>query len=262
MIYFLLAFELIAIIFLSFGMEKLWARYINNKVLRLALHPGKIAHELSHAFLCLITGTTIKELNIFKLENNNIQYEKPKISVIGNFFIAAAPIFGCGVILLFLADLLGGTAISNPSMPDTMDWHKHTRNLIEAIKITITAFSKHISLENIRQLIFIPLGIIFTVSMAPSRGDIKFLVIGFIVLAAILFFIEFLGISLKDYRWWTTLLNAIWHLITLSMSILLTLLCITVVLIGVFKGFKLTFSRKSNGKDGAGARIKPAISNE
>ncbi len=60
------AFGFIVIVFTSFGIEKLWSKYISIKAVRFFLFPGAVIHELSHAFICLITGTTIKELNIFK----------------------------------------------------------------------------------------------------------------------------------------------------------------------------------------------------
>lgn len=248
MIYFALTFELIAIVFLSFSVEKLWAKYINNKALRIFLLPGAAAHELSHAVLCLITGTTIKNLNVFKLKENDIQYEKPKLSVVGNFLIAAAPIFGCGIILIFLAAFLGSSAGLNDPIPDVTAWYSHAEYLIKTIKATIMAFWEQITLHRTRPLIFIPLAIIFTVSMSPSRNDIKFLVLGFIISGAVFFSMEMFGISLRDYGWWMTFLNGLWHLITLSISVLIITLCISLFLIVIFRGFKLTFSRKEEGK--------------
>ena len=63
--------------------------------------PGAIVHELSHALFCLVTGTTIKELNLFTSNSTGIKYDKPKIPFLFDFIIAAAPMFGC-VFFIFL----------------------------------------------------------------------------------------------------------------------------------------------------------------
>lgn len=256
MLYFALAFELIAIVFLSYGTEKLWAKYINNKLFRFLLLPGAIAHALSHALLCLITGATIKNLNIFNLNNDDVQFEKPKILIIGNFLIAAAPIFGCGIILLFLAVFLGSAVGENQDVAYNNTWFKHLKELAEIIKITLNSFWKEINLHKIPLLIFIPLSIIFTVSMAPARKELKILVLGFIILAAIPFYMEKFGFSLKNYDICKTLLNGLWHLITLSITVLVTVLSISAAIIAMFKGIKLTFSQKGDGKSKAKAQPK------
>ena len=149
---------------MSYGIERLWVKYINDRVLKFFLFPGTVAHVLSHALLCLITGATIRNLNIFNFRNNEIQFERPKIRYVGNFLIVVAPIFGCGVILLFLATHLGSSAGENQHISTNIEWQDNVNRLAETIKITLAAFWAEINHHRIAPLIFIFLSIIFTVS--------------------------------------------------------------------------------------------------
>ena len=91
-----------------------------RKGLQVLSLPGAVIHELSHAFICLITGTTIKELNIFKLENGSIQYDRPKVPFSLDFFIATSPIFGCAFILILISIILGNPIRIDESLPNEM----------------------------------------------------------------------------------------------------------------------------------------------
>lgn len=248
MLYFAVAIELLVIVFLSYGVERLWVKHINNRFLRILLFPGSVAHVLSHAILCLITGATIRNLNIFRFENNEVQFERPRIKVVGNFLIAAAPIFGCGVAILFLAKFLGSSVNENQHIPNNIGWYDNVRSLSDSIKITLLAFWREINDHKAYPLLFIFLSIIFTVSMAPKREEFKFLILGLIVLAAIPFSIEMYGVSLRNNYWWGVILNWMWRLITLSVSVLSAILCITLIIIGIFTGFRLTFSSKGKAR--------------
>lgn len=250
MIYLAFAFELIAIVFLSYGIEKLWLKHVNNKILQICLYPGTVARILSQAILCLFTGATIKNLNIYKFQNNEVKFEKPKLSVVGNFFIAAAPIFGCGIVLLLLAVSLGNTAGEKQGIGFGANFKDHLRNLDDIIISILSSFLIHFKSAKIAPLIFVPLSVIFTVSMAPKKEDLKFLVIGFFTVGAIPFLMELSGASMVGNDAREMLLNGLWHLVTLSISVLLAILGITLIITGGIKGIKLTFMRKGGGGGG------------
>src|SRR3990170_89849 len=145
MIYLSLAIGIIMIIFLSYATCGLWTRYINTKTVNGFLIPGTIVHELSHALLCLVTGTTIKEMNLFTSNNTGIKQQKPKI-------------------------------------------------------------------------------------------------------ALIFFFLEKLGVHLQQYKWWNFCIKELWVITALTISVLATLLFITLVTMGLIKGYRLTFGHKSSPK--------------
>ncbi|MGR3178231.1 MAG: hypothetical protein ACUZ8E_09265, partial [Candidatus Anammoxibacter sp.] len=248
MLYFAFAIELLAIVFLSYVVERLWVKYINSKILKFFLFPGSVAHVLSHALLCLVTGATIKNLNIFDFKNNEIQYVRPKIRYICDFLIVVAPIFGCGIILLFLASHLGSSAGENQHISTSIGWKDNVNSLAETVRITLETFWSEINHHEIAPSIFIFVSIIFTVSMAPKSSEFKFLILGLITAAVIPFLLEMAGVSLQSTDLFSTLINGLWHLITLSISVLGALLCITLVIVGLVQGFKLVFSRKSKGQ--------------
>src|SRR3970282_1230018 len=117
MIYLSLAIGLIMIIFLSYATCGLWTKYINTKTVNGFLMPVAIVHELSHALLCLVTGTTIKELNLFTSNSTGIKYDKPKIPFLFDFFIAAAPLFGCAFFIFFISKILPNPSPLNGTFP-------------------------------------------------------------------------------------------------------------------------------------------------
>ena len=243
------AFGFIVIVFTSFGIEKLWSKSINVKAVRLLLFPGAVIHELSHAFICLITGTTIKELNIFKLENGSIQYDRPKVPFLFDFFIATSPIFGCAFILILISIILGNPIRISESLPNEMTFSikivfDYAKNFLDMIWLTLNAFWKS-GFHSISSITFIIASIIFTVSMAPHKSDIKYIVLGFIILGTILFVLELFGISLLGYKWWNKALDDSWRILTYIISILLTILFISSIIIGMIKGVRLTFGHKS-----------------
>ena len=236
------------LVFTSFGIEKLWSKHINAKAVRLFLFPGAVIHELSHAFICLITGTTIKELNIFKLENGSIQYDRPKIPFLFDFFIATSPIFGCAFVLILISIILGNPIRVDETLPNEMTFSikivfDYAKNFLDMIWLTLNAFWKS-GFRSISSVFFIIASIIFTVTMAPHKSDIKYIVLGFIILGSALFALEWFGVSLLGYKWWDKALDDSWKILTYIISILLTMLFISSIIIGMIKGVKLIFGHK------------------
>ena len=215
--------------------------------------PGTIVHELSHALLCLVTGTTIKELNLFTPNSTGIKYDKPKIPFLFDFIIAAAPMFGC-VFSSFLYQ-------SCFPIPFTSTIH-FPRKFILPLKgfsiycvicsmrygLLFMPFKNQFRITEIHHIFFLLALIIFTVSMSPHKQDIKHLVLGFGIIALILFFLEKLGVHLQQYKWWNFCIKELWVITALTISVLATLLFITLVTMGLIKGYRLTFGHKSSPK--------------
>ena len=198
--------------------------------------------------MCLITGTTIKELNIFKLENGSIQYDRPKIPFLFDFFIATAPIFGCAFVLILISIILGNPIRVDETLPNEMTFSikivfDYAKNFLDMIWLTLNAFWKS-GFRSISSVFFIIASIIFTVTMAPHKSDIKYIVLGFIILGSALFALEWFGVSLLGYKWWDKALDDSWKILTYIISILLTILFISSIIIGIIKGVKLTFGHK------------------
>ncbi len=250
MLYFALAIELLIIAFLSYEVDRLWKTDTKKKVISIFLFPGSVVHVLSHALVCLITGSTIRNLNIFHLEANEVQYERPKIRILGNFLIIIAPIFGCGLILIFLASYLGSSAIENRNIYDGTEWFDNVLQLVTSIKLTLSTLWEEIKGHNIPHLIFISFSVIFTTSMAPKRNELKLLFLGLAIIAVIPFLLEMVGISMKDYTLSLKFLNFLWQIITLAISVLSAVLLITLIITGLkmMLGLKSGRIKESNFK--------------
>lgn len=253
MIYFSLAIGLIMVVFLSFAICGLWTKYANLKTVKGFLFPGTIVHELSHAFLCLITGTTIKELNLFTSNNTGIKYDKPKVPFLFDFAIASAPIFGCAFFIFFISKILSNPINLNSTFPQEIHFTVKgffdlIRHLLDTVWVTFNTFRDHLHLKNIRHIFFVLTIIIFTVSMAPHNQDIKHLVLGFGILSLIFFFLEKVDIRLLKYHGWDFFIKKLWGITTLSISVLATLLFFTLTIMGFIKGYRLTFGHKGSSK--------------
>src|SRR3972149_600768 len=195
------------IIFLSYATCGLWIKHASTKMIQGFLLPGAIVHELSHALLCLVTGTTIKELNLFTSNSTGIKYDKPKIPFLFDFFIAAAPLFGCAFFIVFISKILSNPVHLNSTFPQEIHFTLKglfdvIRHLLDAVWITFNTFRNQFRITDMRHIFFLLALIIFTVSMSPHKQDIKHLVLGFGTISAILFFLEKLGIHLQHHRRW------------------------------------------------------------
>ncbi|OOP56864.1 MAG: hypothetical protein AYP45_06555 [Candidatus Brocadia carolinensis] len=253
MIYFSLAIGLILIIFLSFAIYGLWVKYIHDKTIRGFLFPGTMAHELSHAFVCLITGTTITELNLFTTDSAGIKYDKPKIPVLFDFAIAAAPLFGCAFCIFFLSKMLGNPIHFDDAFPKEIHFTLKgffdlLRHLLDTVWGTFNSFKKEFQIKDVRHILFLVTLIIFAISIAPHKQDIKYLVLGFTIIAIILFFLDKAGIHLLKYGWWKYFIQESWQLTTTIIAALTTLLSVTLIIMGFIKAYRLTFGQKGTKK--------------
>jgi len=253
MIYLSLAIGLILIIFLSFTTCGLWVKYVHGKMMRGFLFPGTMVHELSHAFVCLITGTTIKELNLFTTDSTGIKYDKPKIPFLFDFAIATAPFFGCAFFIFFISKLLGNPIHLDDTFPKEIHFTLKglfdlLQQLLDTVWITFNSFKKQLHIKDIRHIMFMVTLIIFTVSIAPHKQDIKLLVLGFTIISLILFFLDKAGIHVLKYAGWKYFIRELWQITTLIISVLTTLLFITLVIMGFIRAYRLTFGHKGTSK--------------
>jgi hypothetical protein len=253
MIYFSLAIGLILVIFLSFTTFWLWTKYTNTKMIKGFLLPGTIVHELSHALLCLITGTTIKELNLFTSNSTGIKYDKPKIPFLFDFIITVAPILGCAFFIVFISKMLSNPIHLNTTFPKEIHFtfkgfFDLIQHLLDTVWVTLNSFKNQLHIENIRHIFFVLAIIVFTVSMAPHKQDIKHLVLGFSIISLILFFVEKTDVRLLKYKSWNYFIQELWVITTLTISILATMLFITLTIMGFIKGYRLTFGNKGSSK--------------
>lgn len=250
-IYIALAVWLILIIFLSFGIKVLWSRYAKEKALNVFLYPGIIVHECSHAVMCLVTGATITEFNLLRLEGAEIKYERPKVPIFGDFLIVFAPIAGCAAVLIAISFLLNdpvdvGTALPKDIKFTPEGFFVFSKDTLDAIKVTLFGLWSEADFLDPRWTGFMIATIVFTVSMAPQRNDLKYLIPGIAILALATFFagkyVGFFG------EWWLDKrLDVFWGVVNLAACMLLTFLFLSAVGIGIYQAVRLTVNKKRPG---------------
>lgn len=253
MIYFLLAIGLGLIILFSFTIYGLWIKHANTRIVKTFLFPGTVVHELSHALMCLATGTTIKELNLYSLSDTGIKYDKPKIPGIFDFIITSAPVFGCATFILLIPRVLSNTIHFKTAYPQKFHgtfggFLESLQHLYTTVLTNLIAFKEQFDVSNIHHILFLLIIIIFTVSIAPQKQDIKYLIIGFGTLSGIFFLLEKLGVPLSNNSWWDFCTRELWLIITLTLTILTPLLLITLVIMGFAKVYTITFGSKGSRK--------------
>ena len=251
---------LILVAVLSSATSGLWGKFADAKIIKVFLLPGSIIHDLSHALVCLITGTTIKELNLFALNGSEIKYDKPKIPVLFDFLIVAAPIFGCAFFIFFISTILGNPIRFTQSI--NYEFHFSLYGLFCIVKYlyfaavtTFCAFYEQFHITNIGHSFFLLTVLVFSFSMAPKKEDIKFLLLGFFVLALTFFCLEKFGIRLLKYSWWRFCIHDLWAITVLSLCALVFLFSSTLVLMGIVAGYHGTIGRKGSGA-GKGSKGK------
>ncbi len=256
----MLGLGLILVTILSASTSGLRKKYADAKIIRIILLPGSIVHDLSHALVCLITGTTIKELNLFALNDSEIKYDKPKIPVLFDFLIVAAPIFGCAFFIFFISTILGNPIRFTQSVNYEFHFSLYGLfNIIKYIYIAVVAtfytFYKQFHITNIGHIFFLLTVLVFSFSMAPKKEDIKFLLLGFFVLALTFFCLERFGVRMLKYSWWRFCIHDLWAITVLSLCALVFLFSSTLVLMGIVAGYHGTIGRKGSGA-GKGAKGK------
>ena len=202
------------------------------------LMPGAIVHELSHALLCLITGTTIKELNLFSHPiARELSMISPRFHSSSISSLPLQPNVWLCLFHLFISKILSNPIQLNSTFPQEIHFTLKglfdvIRHLLDAVWITFNTFRNQFRITDIRHIFFLLALVIFTVSMSPHKQDIKHLVLGFGIISAILFFLEKLGIHLLHYKWWNYCIKELWVITTLTISVLATLLFITLIFYG------------------------------
>ena len=256
----MLGLGLILVAILSASVSGLCKKFADAKIIRIILLPGSIVHDLSHALVCLITGTTIKELNLFTLNDSEIKYDKPKIPVLFDFLIVAAPIFGCAFFIFFISTILGNPIRLNQSVNYEFHFSLYgifciVKYLYFAAVATFCSFYRQFHITNIGHIFFFMTVLVFSFSMAPKKEDIKFLLLGFFVLALTFFCLERFGVRMLKYSWWRFCIHDLWVITVLSLCALVFLFSSTLVLMGIAAGYNGTIGRKGSGA-GKGAKGK------
>jgi hypothetical protein len=108
--------------------------YLNYPVVRWLYYLGSAVHELSHAILCVLTGSRVMELSIFS-KQPHVTHTKSGIPILGELLISLAPIFG-GLFFLYLINKYYlGDYIKVPNFYDWRSFFLAPLNILSQINI-------------------------------------------------------------------------------------------------------------------------------
>jgi hypothetical protein len=126
---------IIAIFAIGMAVPQFLARSFLGPVFRLFAIPGVILHEGGHAIACLLTGTKIHSIRLFKRDGGDVTHDVPKIPIIGPLLITMAPLVIGMVAIIFLASRI--MDISKIQLTtDVRDFWPFLFSLLAAIKWT------------------------------------------------------------------------------------------------------------------------------
>lgn len=213
------------ILILSFVINLLLGNSILGPSYRIFVAPGVIIHELSHAFLCLLTGARITKLSFFEKNGGHVEHSPPKIPIVGQILISLAPFFiGAGAIY-FLSKLLGLTS------PD-LDLNNLPKSGF--INVFIQSFNK-IDYRNVKNLIIVYLVLSIAVTMTPSVQDIRNIFISILILGIGVFLVD----KYTSFNLFALSVPAeAFSLLSTVLLLLIFSLIISIVIFGVSKMFK------------------------
>ena len=172
-------FLILLIFIISFFINYFLSHSILSSCYRIFVAPGVIVHELSHAFLCLLTGAKITKMSFFEKNGGHVEHQQSKLPVIGQILISLAPLFAGTAIIYFLSRKIG---ISNFEISD-LSFSKEGLNSF--FREMFSGFNVHAT----KNWVIVYLVLSIAVTMTPSAQDMKNTFFSILVLGAILYLV-------------------------------------------------------------------------
>ena len=130
---------------------------------RIFVAPGVIIHELSHGFLCLLTGAKITKMSFFEKTGGHVEHQPSKLPILGQVLISLAPLFAGAVIIYFLSRKIGLSDVT------IFDASLTKESLVQFVKNALSGFDIH----NSRNWLIVYLVLSIAVTMTPSAQDMR-----------------------------------------------------------------------------------------
>jgi len=167
------------VIVMSFLINTLLSHTILGMGYRIFVAPGIILHELSHAFLCLLTGAKISKISFFDRDGGEVKHTAPAIPIIGQVLISLAPFFFGAMAIYFCSRKLGISGID-----------------LSSIDVSKTGFLQYftqtisnLKLDDYKTYIILYLVISIAVTMTPSWQDLRNILLSSVLIFVISYFL-------------------------------------------------------------------------
>ncbi|MFA6081929.1 MAG: hypothetical protein WC773_00745 [Patescibacteria group bacterium] len=204
-----------AIFLIGMMIPYLLAQSILGPVFRLFVVPGVILHELAHAGVCLITGTKIHRIRVFKRTGGEVAHEQSKIPIIGPLLITMAPIMAGLLALVWL----GSRIIDTSAVKLGTSINDFGPFLMSVIR------SAH--WQSATAVLWIYLILAIGATMTPSFQDLKNSALSFVIIAAAIIAIFKTGFLETQL---TQLAVSITPALTLVLFIMLLVWCLAMLI--------------------------------
>lgn len=213
---------------LSYVIELLWSDVTSRRAFRIAMAPGVIVREGSRAAVCLLTGAKVTRVRLFAKSGAAVKHTKPRLPLLGRAAIALAPVIGCtlalyGVWRLFAGRLGLEAAGVLPQMDFSMAgaaamWHTLHELFSDSLKQLAAA--KLVSVEG---FVFIYLVLTFSICMAPGFDELRYALLGLVVLGAAVSVLERTGLAGFQFarEWSARAASFGWKAFTFSVLLLM-----------------------------------------
>jgi len=215
---------------LSCVIELLWSDVTSRRIFRIAMAPGVMVRETSRVAACLLTGAKVTRVRLFAGSGPAVKHTKPKLPLLGQAAISLAPVIGCtlalyGVWRLF-AGRLGLEAGVLPQMDFSMAggaamWH----TLHELFCDSLGQLAGR-NLVSVQGFVFIYLVLTFSICMAPKFDELRYALLGLVVLGAAVFVLERTGLAGFQFarEWSARAASFSWKAFTFSVLLLMSAL--------------------------------------
>ncbi|MCA8914467.1 MAG: M50 family metallopeptidase [Planctomycetes bacterium] len=176
------------LILATYGLRWLWIRALPPRILAYMIAPGVAVHELSHAAACVLTGAKVHSMVLFRSDGSGeVKHGPPKIKYIGDVMISLAPLVGCTFCLVLLGLILRAPVNFYAVKTDSVQTNQlmFAASLAQLVWDDMVLFFKLSSLGDWRTWVFLYFALAFTMSMAPSKQDLKNGSVGILVVCGI-----------------------------------------------------------------------------
>lgn len=249
MLYIWFFFWTMMIIAMSFLVNRLWRSIVGPRTFRIALLPGAVIHDLSYTAGVLLTGSTITHFRLMDEKEESLEHTSPPIPVLGQVFIALAPIMGCGVILFAIAHVLGfivpeGDATFAANLSATPEgisiFLKSTIDLASETFIALFPAGQF----TVAGIVFAVAAVSLTTFMAPAVRNFKFALLGAAIIAVGAFLFDAAGAKSGYAAYCARTITAGWSFVIFCAAVLVVVLGISLAAASIVYLVRAAFGKE------------------
>lgn len=168
-----------AVITAGFGVRRMAMRLVPQRLLIFWTYPGVAIHELSHAAACIPALAKVKKITLFTARGEGeVQHTEPRLRYFGPVLISFAPLAGGIAALLLLNWLLGHPFPAREVRGDAAGSSQFLWVLLKSSVLDLPRALTHAYWLDVRTWLMLYLGMSITLTMVPSKQDLKNCAIG------------------------------------------------------------------------------------